>query len=38
VKQWYTNNPANDLWINLKHMPLYSTLKNNAIVLILHNL
>jgi len=38
MKHWYTNNPADDLWINLKHMPLYSRLKDNATVLILHNL
>jgi len=38
MKHWYTNNPVNDLWINLKHMPLYNRLKDNATVLILHNL
>jgi hypothetical protein len=38
MKHRYTYNPANDLWINLNHMPLYSTLKDNAIFLILHNL
>jgi hypothetical protein len=38
MKHWYTNNHADDLWINLKHMPLYRGLKDNAIVLILQNL
>jgi hypothetical protein len=38
MKHWYTNNPADDLWINLRHMPLYNRLKENATVLILHNL
>jgi hypothetical protein len=38
TKHRYTNNPTDDLWNNLKHMPLYSRLKDNATVLILHNL
>jgi hypothetical protein len=38
LKHWYTNEPADDLWINLNHMPLNSRLKDNATVLILHNL
>lgn len=38
MKYRYTNNLANDLWINLNHMPFYSRLKDNATVLILYNL
>jgi hypothetical protein len=34
----YTNNPADDVRINLKNMPLNNRLKNNATVLILHHL
>jgi hypothetical protein len=36
LKQWYTNDSVDGLWINLNHMPLYSRLKDNSIVLILH--
>jgi hypothetical protein len=32
------NDPADDLWINLNHMPLNRRLKDNATVVILHNL
>jgi hypothetical protein len=38
MKHRYTNNPVDDLWINLNHMPFNSRLKDNATVLILHNL
>lgn len=38
MKHWYTNNHVDNLWINLKHMPIYRRLKDNATVVILHNL
>jgi hypothetical protein len=38
LKHWYPNNLADDLWIDQNHMPLNSRLKDNATVLILHNL
>jgi len=38
MKHRYTYNPADDLWINLKHMPFYSGLEDNATPFILHNL
>jgi len=38
MKHWYTKDPADDLWINLKYMPFYSGLKDNATVFILYNL
>jgi hypothetical protein len=37
LKYWYTNDLANDLWINLNHMPLNRRLKDNATALILNN-
>jgi hypothetical protein len=38
LKDWYTNDLADDLWINLNHMALNRRLKDNATILILHNL
>ncbi len=38
MKHGYTKNPADNLWINLKYMPFYSGLKDNATVFILYNL
>jgi hypothetical protein len=38
MKHRYTKNPADDLWINLKYMPFYSELKDNATVFNLYNL
>jgi hypothetical protein len=38
MKHRNTDDPADDLWINLNHMALNSRLKDNDTVLILHNL
>jgi hypothetical protein len=38
MKHKNTDNLADDLWINMNRMPLYSRLKKNATILILDNL
>jgi len=38
MKHWYTKNSADDLLINLKYMPFYNGLKDNATTFILYNL
>jgi hypothetical protein len=38
MKHWYLDDLADDLWIDQNHMPLNSRPKDNATILILHNL